>query len=97
LLEDKLCPDAIGGDGGKQNIERLENMKHQNFSRPRYYLNVPMEVMEALMRKSGEMGFRCVGYDSAAYLVEALSQLAVEDLRSVLRQNDLLPGKESNG
>jgi hypothetical protein len=69
-------------------------MKYKNFNKPRFYLDVPMEVMEALMRKSGEMGFGRADFSSAAYLVEALSRLTIEELGALLRRNDLLPEKE---
>jgi protein-tyrosine phosphatase len=40
------------------------------------------------------MGYSRAGYNSAAYLVAALSQLEVEELEAVLRRNDLLPRQE---
>lgn len=61
---------------------------------PQCHLNVPLEVMEALIHKSAAMGFRRAGYLSAAYLVEVLSQLPVEELEEVLRRKDLLPEKD---
>ena len=60
----------------------------------RSYLCLPWEVVAALAQKSAEMGYSRAGYNSAAYLVAALSQLEVEELEAVLRRNDLLPREE---
>jgi hypothetical protein len=69
-------------------------MNYKKFSMPRCHVDVPLEVMEALAHKSAEMGFGRAGYLAAAYLVEALSQLTVEELKEVLRRKDLLPEEE---